>query len=187
VPWIVGSNDFEASLFPGQVADADATLAKLPDPERRTILALYDPDRQGDTKAVVAAMITDRLLSEPARFLAAGHAQAGYPVYRYLFATVAQGQRGKAPGAGHAAELPFVFGNFAPAERHGAADRRDAVVMGLYWTNFAKTGDPNGPGLPLWQADRDDAVLVFDNSGQHTIFKLRKPQLDEMEREAGGR
>jgi carboxylesterase type B len=31
-----------------------------------------------------------------------------------------------------------------------AADRALSDAMVGYWTNFAKTGDPNGPGLPAW-------------------------------------
>ena len=54
-------------------------------------------------------------------------------------------------GATHGMEMAYVFGHLDPqAASWTAADRRLSEVMAAYWTNFAKSGDPNGPGLPVW-------------------------------------
>lgn len=55
-------------------------------------------------------------------------------------------------GAPHAAEISYVFGALAdvPRVRWRPADWRLSNAMETYWTNFAKTGNPNGPGVPLW-------------------------------------
>ncbi len=74
-------------------------------------------------------------------------------------------------GSGHGAELLYVFG-YPPAILHrvvewpGMATRH--IKLGeeirAYWTNFAKNGDPNGPGLPEWPAFNESAkVLVLDD------------------------
>jgi len=63
--------------------------------------------------------------------------------------------------ATHAAEIPYVFDNLgAPrtipdtsSPRLAAASEKDraaAEMISSYWVNFAKTGDPNGKGLPTW-------------------------------------
>ena len=54
-------------------------------------------------------------------------------------------------GATHGVEMPYVF-DALDAEHWSSrpSDRRLAGMMADYWTNFAKTGDPNGEGLPRW-------------------------------------
>jgi para-nitrobenzyl esterase len=75
-------------------------------------------------------------------------------------------------GANHGDEMAYVFKNL-PAPVFGAPgppppirpeDTKISDLMSSYWVNFAKTGDPNGPGLPAWPAFTPSAqnAMVFD-------------------------
>jgi para-nitrobenzyl esterase len=56
-------------------------------------------------------------------------------------------------GASHFAELWYVFDHLEQSPWNWtAADRKLAEEMSSYWVNFARSGDPNGPGLPPWPA-----------------------------------
>jgi para-nitrobenzyl esterase len=60
-------------------------------------------------------------------------------------------------GAGHFAELWYMFDHLdQEAWAWSPADRRLARVMAGYWTNFIKTGDPNGAGLTRWPVFGED-------------------------------
>jgi para-nitrobenzyl esterase len=70
------------------------------------------------------------------------------PVYLYFFTQAPPGPAHDVTGAYHGAELQYVFAN--PEPDWSPRDRRVADLMSSYWTNFARNGDPNGPGLPHW-------------------------------------
>jgi para-nitrobenzyl esterase len=70
-------------------------------------------------------------------------------------------------GAGHGSDVPYVFQTLASGSRGGQPQKDDlelSDMMSSYWVNFAKTGDPNGPGLPKWPSftKSDQQAMVFD-------------------------
>jgi para-nitrobenzyl esterase len=73
----------------------------------------------------------------------------GKKAYLYYFTHVPPGNGAR--GATHTAEISYMNGN-----PRGAAwtdeDKKLSEVMTSYWANFVSTGDPNGKGLPKWEA-----------------------------------
>ena len=76
------------------------------------------------------------------------------PVYRYFFDLGSPGDKYHAAilGAFHSDDIEYVFGTLdsRPEAVWRPEDRKLSDQIGAYWTNFARTGDPNATGLPTW-------------------------------------
>jgi para-nitrobenzyl esterase len=69
-------------------------------------------------------------------------------------------------GSGHGSDVPYAFQTLSTG-RGGAPKPEDLKLSDMissYWVNFAKSGDPNGPGLPKWPAfsESNQQAMVLD-------------------------
>jgi para-nitrobenzyl esterase len=82
---------------------------------------------------------------------ASEHATASKQVYTYYFDRAIPWPEHPEFGAFHSGELPYVFNNLHLLNRPWEAiDHTIADMMSSYWTNYARTGDPNGAELRAW-------------------------------------
>ena len=68
-------------------------------------------------------------------------------------------------GASHSGEVAYAYNNLHILNRPWEeVDHKIAEVMSTYWVNFAKTGNPNGNGLPQWEPydPIKENVMVID-------------------------
>jgi para-nitrobenzyl esterase len=121
----------------------------------------------------------------------------GRQAWLFYFAQNPPAPAGQPPlPAAHASELPYVFNNLGkpalfpdPSEpalaRASAPDRKVADQMSSYWVNFARTGNPNGAGLPTWQehqvGESDRAIILdADPSSEKLPTKARLELYDKL-------
>jgi para-nitrobenzyl esterase len=124
-------------------------------PHMTDVKAAYDPDGSKSFDEVITLFNTDWVWGEPGRMTAKAFISNGSKAYMYQFGYVPQAAQQRSPyGAGHGSEVSFVF-NTLSARWGSTTEATDiekelAKTMITYWSNFAKTGNPNGSGLPNW-------------------------------------
>jgi para-nitrobenzyl esterase len=110
----------------------------------------------------------DVLFRCPTTTEAQWHVAVHHSVYEYELQHAIPGQ--EAQGSVHSADLPYVFGYFPKrgniSGHFGDIDFKLADLIETYFTNFAKTGDPNSSGVPKWpQFDGSQAYIQFTQEG----------------------
>ena len=93
-------------------------------------------------------------------------AQQGRPVYEYYFT-----KTNNSLSNYHAGDIPYAYGNlWRHPGLYSDEDYALSEVMQNYYVNFAKTGNPNGEGLPDWQMRDKDNTKVLRLSEDITMI-----------------
>ena len=163
--------------------------------EYAKVLELYPHGSEKEIELSATALSSDRFISYSTwKWFDLHRKNSNQPVYRYLYSklrpslvdnTLASGLAGgtvekgsdapptpKAVGAPHACEIEYCMGNLHLVKDYAwtADDFKVSKDMMSYFANFIKAGNPNGEGLPNWEAaepkDLTPSVMVIDTESK---------------------
>jgi len=174
--------------------DYATVIAELYGEYADEVLRLYPGATKEEVEQSATALAGDRFLVYSTWKWADEHRRTGSPVYRYYYAhprppmvpemgnalaglaggVIHDAEAAKdaiimppAKGAVHSADIEYAMGNLATNRVYAWTEEDEQVseLMQGYYANFVKTGNPNGPGLPVWPemgAGSEKQVMVWD-------------------------
>ncbi len=183
-PVLVGSNSNEGGLFINQPVNSEGLKKMVRDQyafAADELLRVYPHDTDEEATQSAKDLMRESTFAWPTWAWAVMHKRkSNNSSYVYYFDHHTEGTPG---GANHAAEIPYVFGNLGgPGPMNSRPATQEDIIlselMGKFWINFAKTGDPNGDGLPDWPAFDEKKNLVMYIDGDTGAKK--HPDLDKI-------
>lgn len=181
VPMLAGWTRDEGSVFPGYPDAVEFRRALSQKFGAMTPVALthYPADTDDVAASSNIRINGDALAAAGVWKAACAHANAGdSPVYLYHFEhpqpffdgqNYAEGTPASKLGVFHSADYPYVFGTLEVLTRRWTdGDYRVKDLMQQYWTNFARTGTPNGHGLTEWStfSSSENSTMCLDETSR---------------------
>ena len=167
-PVLIGSNSDEGALFVHESFTPESFEQQVRNhfgPDAPTMLRLYPHATDKEAFKSAKDLFRESVFAWPTWAWATLHARhSRYPTFIYYFDHRIPGSP---DGSNHATEIGYVFGKL---DSWGGGsrpeDRALADLMSAYWVNFAATGNPNGPGLPVWPVfnEKNLNTMVFDQA-----------------------
>ncbi|XP_074067390.1 liver carboxylesterase 1-like [Macrotis lagotis] len=201
IPYIVGINNHEFGWilptlmefpYPEGIPDQETATALLwssyplvkipkhltPILTKEYLGMISDPIKK---KYLFTNLIGDLMFGIPAVRLARLHMASGAPTYMYEFQhrpSFSTNLKPETVKADHGDEIPFVLG--APFLKGGSPEEEKKLSMTVmkYWANFAKTGNPNGEGLPKWPSYNQNEDYLQINISPKADKKLKAKEVE---------
>ena len=150
-----------------------ATAVKEFGPRSEDFLKVYQAGNDDEATRAAEDFAGDRFLVYSTWAWLEAQVKGGSPAYRYLFAQPNPGDRFHkvSDGTFHSDDIEYVFGDLDSRNvaKWTPEDYKVSELMQTYWTNFARTGNPNGEGAPHWPA--------YDAAGGWQVMRLSAESL----------
>jgi para-nitrobenzyl esterase len=197
VDMLIGNNGREMSAFRAKAGKSESKSVGDPEALKKAVRIFY----AGATPVVIGMVLIDSALGRtqavdlwlneviadcPAMAMAALQAETGHQAYVYQFLRSIPGMGEKTLGSFHGLEVPYVFGAFRQPDWSWLPFEPVDFALGetiqKYWTNFAKTGNPNGADLPHWPnfVARSQTAMQFGKQGGVSANKRARPTFCEV-------
>jgi len=169
IPIMIGATRDETALFlMGDPRRSELTMDELRERTRKlvgehadSVVEAFSRSRPAATPWDLYVAITSQRFHTGSVLLAERQSAASpTPIWMYVF-----DYAGASPiGAAHGLEIAYAFGNASGTRPHDADVARVEADMCDAWTAFARSGDPNHPGIPTWPAydARSRSTMLFD-------------------------
>ena len=185
VPLLAGWNADEGSFFAMRgmsAAQWNAMAGGLFKERSAAFLKLYPGETDAQALRSAIDFGSDSFIALGTWKWIEAHSKTGQsPVYRYHFELAAPPSKYH-PGtfAFHSDDIEYVFGTLdtRPGYTVRDEDRKLSDQMMSYWANFARSGDPNGEGLPTWPKLGSDDSLIHLNSPITTGPDILRPRYE---------